>query len=53
MQTKLTVGMIRYLDQGNGKDLINTIFYFRIAFGLTDHEASYLYNKWQRIPVIG
>ena len=52
MQTKLTVGMIRFLDQHNGNDLVVTANEFRLTFGLTYKDAGNLIEKWMDIPLI-
>ena len=52
MQTKLTVGMIRFLDQHNGNDLVVTANEFRLTFGLTYEDAGNLIEKWMDIPLI-
>jgi len=52
MQTKLTVGMIKFLDSRNGQDLIKSAHDFRIAYGLSYEETSYLIQKWMDIPTI-
>lgn len=52
MQTVLTIGMIRFLDKLNGKELIFAAHSFRTAFGLTREEACYLIEKWMDIPII-
>ncbi len=52
MQTILTIGMIRFLDQRNGKDLVTTAHEFRTTFSLGYEEAGYLIEKWMDIPII-
>ena len=52
MQTKLTVGMIRFLNQRDGKDLIQTAHDFRLAYALTHQEACYLIELWKDIPIV-
>jgi len=52
MQTKLTVGMIRFLDKRQGDDLIATAHAFRAAYGLDYEEAGNLIEKWMDIPLI-
>ncbi len=52
MQTTLTIGMIRFLNGKNGKDLITSAYEFRIEYGLTREEACYLIEKWMDIPTI-
>ncbi len=49
---KLTVGMIRFLDERKEEDLIALAIELRSAYALTSKQAFEIINQWINIPII-